>query len=101
MDESRVKTYVDMVGKETFVTFYVQLSDLSQPEQVVAEFIASELGCTYDNALAFRVKPARRIIEAGQSRAAMLLVSDSNRLPRHIVESAARIAKWLEVTGNP
>ena len=36
MDESRVKTYVDMVGKETFVTFYEQLADLSQPEQVVA-----------------------------------------------------------------
>ena len=101
MDESRVKSNVEMVGKETFVTFYEHLADLSQPEQVVAEFIASELGCTYDNALGFRVKPARRIIEAGQSRAAMLLISDSARLPRHIVESAAKIAKSLEGAGSP
>lgn len=100
MDETRVKNYVEMVGKETFVTFYEQLADFTQPEQVVAEFIASELGCTYDNALGFRVKPARRIIQAGQSRAAMLLISDSVRLPSHIVESAARIAKSLEGAGN-
>ena len=100
MDESRVKSNVEMVGKETFVTFYEHLADLSQPEQVVAEFIASELGCTYDNALALRVKPARRIIEAGQSRAAMLNISRS-RVSNRIKQLAGEIAKSLEDAGNP
>ena len=101
MDEAKLEEYLRMVGKANFVKYFEQLNDPTLTNQAVAEYIVDDSGCSSKSALGRRVGPARSIIRAGQSRAAMLLISDSNRLPRHIVESAARIAKWLEVTGNP
>lgn len=99
MDEANVEKNLGMVGKKNFVTFYEQLADLSQTDQVVAEAIAAKLGCTYKNALDLRVDPSRRIIRAGQSRAAMLNVSRS-RVSNHIKQLAGEIAKSLEGAGN-
>ena len=101
MDEAQLEGYLRTIGKECFVTFFAQLSDFSQTDQVVAEFIAGELSITYQrvvtsqSALTWRVKPARTIIRAGQSREAMLLISRSSRLPSHITQAAANIARSL------
>ena len=103
MDEAQLEKYLRMIGKECFVTFFARLSDFSQTDQVVAEFIAGKLSLTYrrvvtsQNALTWRVKPARTIIRAGQSREAMLLISRSSRLPSHVTQAAANIARALGV----
>ena len=95
MDESNVERDLGMVGKANFVTFYEQLSDFSQTDQEVAGVIAAKLGCTYENALTFRVQPSRKIIQVGHSKAALLNVSRS-RVPNRIRQLAGEIAKSLE-----
>ena len=100
MDEANVELNLGIVGKENFVTYYEQLADLSQTDQIVAEAIAAKLRRTYKNALDFQVDPSRRIIRAGQSRAAMLNISRS-RVSNRIKQLAGEIAKSLEGTGNP
>lgn len=103
MNESQLNKALLTIGKESFVTFFAQLSDFNQTDEAVAEFIASGLSSarkevvTSQSALTWRVKPARRIIKAGQSGAAMLLISRSTRLPNHITLAAADMAKSLGV----
>ena len=103
MDEAQLERCLRSIGKESFVTFFPQLADFSQTDQAVAEFIACDLSRTHQrvvtsqSALTWRVKPARRIIRAGQAMAAMLLISRSSKLPVHVTQVAADIAKSLGV----
>lgn len=101
MDEAKLEKDLQMIGKANFVKYFDQLNDFTLTNQAVAEYIVDDSSCTSKSALGRRVEPARRIIRAGQARAAMLSISRSTRLSRHVVHQAAEIAKSLEVTGNP
>ena len=92
VDEAKLERYLELIGKETFVRFFEQLSDFSLSKQDVAQHIANELGCTYSAALTWRVSPARTIIRAGNSKAALLRISQSARLPDYVTKAAAALA---------
>ena len=92
MDDAKVETYLGMVGKQTFVTYYELLADFDFLDDEVADLIASDLGCTFDNAMAWRVKPARKLIRAGKARTALLIASRSTRLPDDTTRMASELA---------
>ena len=91
MDEAKVETYLGMIGKRTFMTYYELLADLALPDNEIADLIASDLDCTSDSAMTFRVNPARKLIRAGQAKTALLIVSRS-RLPDDITQRASELA---------
>ena len=92
MDEAKVERYLGIIGKQTFVTYYELLADFDLPDDEVADLIASELDSTFDNAMSWRVKPARTLIRAGQGKTALLMVSRSARLPNDITQTASELA---------
>ena len=92
MDEAKVETYLGMIGKKTFVTYYELLADFDLADNEIADVIASELDCTIDNAMSWRVKPARTLIRAGHASTALQMVSRSTRLPNHITQRASELA---------
>ncbi len=92
MDEAKVERYLGIIGKQTFVTYYELLADFNLPDNEIADVIASELNCTFDNAMSWRVEPARTLIRAGQARTALQMVSRSTRLPDHITQRASELA---------
>ena len=102
MDEAKLAIQVDMIAKLTFVIYHDLLADFSQTDQAVAELLSRKLShpgkeITLQNALTWRVLPARKIIKAGQAKEAMLLISrsDSPRLSKQIKQKAAEIAEQL------
>ena len=95
MDKAEVERNLGMVGKANFVTFYEQLSDFSQTDQVVAEFIATKLERTYESTLTFRVRPSRKIIRAGASGTAMSIIICSG-VPNRIKQLAEEMSKALK-----
>ena len=92
MDEAKVERYLGIIGKQTFVTYYKLLADFDLPDNEIADLIASELDSTYENAMSWRVKPARTLIRAGQAKTALLMVSRSARLPAHVTQRASELA---------
>ena len=95
MDEAKVNRDLAIIGKQTFVTYFELLSDAELPDNEVADLIASELGCTFENAMSWRVKPARTLIRAGQAYTALLIISRSNRLPSHITRRASDLGDGI------
>lgn len=103
MDEAKLERYLTAIGKQNFVTYYDLLADFDLPDNEVADLIASDLDSTFDNAMSWRVKPARRLIRAGQAKTTLLIVSRSTRLPGHIKQRASELAlgaatKWIDPT---
>ena len=92
MDEARLDRYLKMIGKRTFVEYYELFTDFNLPDQLIAETIATDLGYTYDNAMSWRVKPARTVIRAGQGRNALTIISGSNRLSPDVTQKASELA---------
>ena len=92
MDEAKVNRHLGIIGKQTFVTYFELLADLELPDDEVADLIASELGCTFENAMSWRVKPARALVRAGQAKTALMIISRSNRLPRDVASMASELA---------
>ena len=95
MDEAKVNRNLTLIGKQSFVNYFDLLADFELTDSKVAEHIASELGCTFDNALSWRVKPARTLIRAGQGKTALLIISRSNRLPRDVTQRALDLAATM------
>ena len=92
MDVDKLESCLQMIGKRTFVKYYELFVDFSLSDQQIAETIARDLGCTYDNAMGWRVKPARTVIRAGQGRNALRIISGSNRLSPDITQKASELA---------
>jgi probable addiction module antidote protein len=95
MDEAKVNRDLAIIGKQAFVSYFELLADFNLPDNEIAEVIASDLGCTYDNAMSWRVKPARTLIRAGQAKTALLIISQSKRLPPNITQKALDLATAL------
>ena len=92
MDEAKVNRDLALIGKQSFVNFFELLADFDLPDSEIADYIAGELGCTVENAMSWRVKPARTLIRAGQGKTALLIISQSNRLPRPVTQRAFDLA---------
>ena len=95
MDEAKVNRDLALIGKQSFVSFFELLADFDLPEGEVAEYIAGELGCTVENALSWRVKPARTLIRAGQGKTALQIISQSRRLPSDVTRRAFDLAETM------
>ncbi len=101
MNDQQLEENLRRIGKECFVTFFGELCDFELLDETVARYIEEDWGRDYDAALTWRVKPARRIIRAGQSRNALLICSKSRKLPRHIRDKAAILADNLAPSPPP
>ena len=95
MDEAKVNRDLALIGKQSFVNFFELLADFELSDGEVAEHVASKLACNVDNAMSWRVKPARKLIRDGQAKTALLIISQSRRLPPHITRRAFNLAEGL------
>ena len=95
MDDLQLERYLQSVGKECFVTFFGELSDRELLDETVARYIAEDWGRDRSAALTRRVYPARKIIDAGRAKDALIICSNSRRLPFHIRDKAAALAGSL------
>ena len=95
MDEAKINEDLGMIGKQAFVTHYTRLANFDLPNKEVADLIASDLHCTFVNAMSFRVRPSRALIQAGQGKTALLIISRSTRLPRRVTQMAYELAMGL------
>ena len=93
VNEQQLNRYLRSVGKECFVTFFGELCDLELLNETVARYIAEDWGRDYSAALTRRVYPARKIIEAGRARDALVICSQSRGLSPRIREKAALLAE--------
>lgn len=92
MDDHEMERHLQSIGKQCFVEYYPLLCNQNIPSESVAITITEEKNYrTYDTTLGRRVKPARRIIDAGRARDALLNISES-RVPYHIRREAKRLA---------
>ena len=71
MDEAKVERYLRSIGKQAFVTYYELLAGSDLPDNEIADLIAREMDSSFDNAMSWRVKPARTLIRAGQAETAL------------------------------
>ena len=95
MDDLQLDRYLRSVGKECFVTFFGELCDRELLDETVARYIAEDWGRDRSAALTRRVYPARKIIDAGRARDALIVCSNSKRLPLHIRDKATVLAESL------
>ena len=77
------------------MAFFVELCDRELLDETVARYIAEDWGRDRSAALTRRVYPARKIIDAGRARDALIICSNSKRLPLHIRDKATLFAESL------
>ena len=95
MDDTQLDRTLRSVGKECFVKYFRQFSDRSLSGEAMARLLVEREGYQSVSANGFRVRGARRIMEAGRAKDALLIVSDSPRVPQHIRDKAASLAACL------
>ena len=95
MDDQQLEGLLQSIGKRCFVTFFGELCDLELLNETVARYIAEDSGVDYSAALTWRVNPARRIIAAGRAKDALINISESRGVRRHIRDKAAVLAEGL------
>ena len=95
ISEARINRNLALIGKRAFVSHFESLANPELTDQEVAGIIADVLGCTYDNALTWRVRPARTLIRANQGKAALEIISRSRRLPEEVTRKASELADRL------
>ncbi len=92
MDRREIETHLREIGKGCFVHYYLNLNQLSIPDEALAEFMAEQEGWVYSSTLHIRVKRSREIIQAGQGKFALLICANSNGLSQGIRDRAWELA---------
>ena len=95
MTDQQLKRYLQTIGKSCFITFFDELYDRALPDETVAGHITERWKRSESSALTRRVRPARRIIDAGRAKDALLDCANSKGLPRPIRDKAAALADSL------
>ncbi len=97
MTEQRLKRLLQSIGKEVFVEFYEAFADPRLPNDVIADRIVEYVkvrrqkkDVSYDAAIT-RVRIARKILESGNARVALLNCSQS-KIPEEFRLKARRLA---------
>ncbi len=92
MDRREIESHLREIGKGCFVNYYLNLNQLSIPDEALAEFMTEQEGWVYSSTLHIRVKRSREIIRAGQGKFALLICASSSGLPRDIRDKAWELA---------
>ena len=98
MNDDQLEGNLRSIGKGCFVTFFAEYCDFELLNETVARYIAEDWNCSLSAALTRRVYPARKIIQSGRARDALINCSKSRRLPPHIRNRAAALAADLPAT---
>lgn len=96
MNDQQVEEHLRKIGKGCFVTFFGELCDSELLDETVAMYIAEDSGVDRSAALSWRVRPARKIIDAGRARDALINCANSKRLPLHIRDKATVLAESVQ-----
>lgn len=94
MDDQQMDRYLRSVGKQCFVTYFHQFHDLSQSTTDIAELIFRENAYTFDSCRT-RAGKARRIIDAGLAKDALINIANSKKVAQQFRDTARLIAEQL------
>ena len=93
MNDQKLDRYLQSVGKECFVTYYELFANESLHNVDIAKQLQQERGYEWQSCQS-RPSKARKIIDAGRAKDALLLIHQS-KVPRDIRDQALRIANSL------
>ena len=94
MDDQQMDRYLRSVGKQCFVTYFHQFHNLSQSTTDIAELIFRKNAYTIDSCRT-RASKARRIIEAGLAKDALINIANSKKVAQQFRDAARLIAEQL------
>ena len=80
MNDKQLDRTLRSIGKACFVNHFAELSDLSLSDEAVAQILAERGKWDEFATLSFRVRGARRIIEAGRDQDALRLIAASPKM---------------------
>ena len=80
MNDKTLDRTLRSIGKACFVNYFTKLSDLSLSDEAVARILVEREGWDEAPTLHFRVRGARRIIEAGREQDALRLIAASPKM---------------------
>ena len=80
MNDKQLDRTLRSIGKACFVNHFTELSNLSLPDKAVAQILAEREKWDEFSTLSFRVRGARRIIEAGREQDALRLIAASPKM---------------------
>ena len=97
MNDKQLDRSLRSIGKECFVKYFEEFSDLSNKSEDLIELLMvnegyEETGCKT------RVSQSRRIIESGRGKDALELICKSERVPHAISEQARELKMQLNKT---
>ena len=97
MDDQLMDRYLRSVGKQCFVTYFYQFRNLSQSTTDIAGLIFRENAYTIDSCRT-RASKARRIIEAGLAKDALINIANSKKVAQQLRDAASLIAEQRGAT---
>ena len=80
MNDKQLDRTLRSIGEACFVNHFTELSNLSLPDEAVAQILAEREKWDEFSTLSFRVRGARRIIEAGREQDALRLIAASPKM---------------------
>lgn len=94
MDDQELNRILKRIGKACFVTYFREFDNSSLPNKDVIEILMQDEGYT-KNSCQTRTSGARKIIEAGRAKDALMDISASSGVPPEIAAKAKRLAEGL------
>lgn len=77
MNDEHLTRALNSIGKTCFVKYFTQFSNPTLSDERVARILVRREGWAYTSALHRRTREARRIIDAGRAKDALMQVIDS------------------------
>lgn len=94
MNDQELNRMLGRIGKACFVTYFREFDNSSLPNKDVIEILMHDEGYT-KNSCQTRTSGARKIIEAGRAKDALMDISASSGVPPEIAAKAKRLAAGL------
>ena len=95
MDDQQMERYLRSVGKQCFVTYFREFNNLSQSTTDIAKLISRKNTQYTIDSCRTRASKARRIIEAGLAKDALINIANSKKVAQQSRDDARLIAEQL------
>ena len=94
MNDQQLDRALQSIGMECFVTCFREFDNPALSTKAVVEILMRDRGYA-EKSCQNRTRGARRIIRAGRAKDALMIISESSRVPSEIAAKAKRLAAGL------
>lgn len=91
MNNEQLERSINSIGKGCFVKYFEEFSNMSISKEDLIERLMKTEGYK-ESGSTTRVSQARRIINAGRAKDALLIIASSNRVPASVSKLASELA---------